>query len=208
MRLFLAAVCFLICVFLITTGITKLLPKNSPEWLMPLSFLFSAGLSLYLTNKLVNVRGTRFWRLDRAQVSVEQLEQEGFLSSTEHHAKRAFQVEELHDEGSNYFLELENGSVLFLSGHYFHEHEPLEVDGSNVQRREFPSSEFVVRRDDEGNGIDIECRGRVLEPEVVTPPFVEEDFRNGELPRDGDIISSSSYDELKMASLEQRRFRR
>ncbi len=199
-----AALFFLICVFLITTGIMKLFPPNSPEWLTPVAVLISAGLSLYLTNKLVNVRGTRFWRMGPARASVEQLEQEGGLSSAEFHATRAFQVEELHDEGSNYFLELQDGAVLFLSGHYFHEHEPLEVDGSIVQRREFPNTEFVVRRDGEGNGIDIECRGRVLEPEVITPPFAEEDFRNNTLPRDGDIISRPTYDELKKTRLERR----
>ncbi len=201
MRLILAALFFLICVFLVTTGIIKLLPGNSPEWLTPIVVLISAGLSLYLTNKLVNVRGTRFWRMGPAQASVEQLEQEGGLSSAEFHATRAFQVEELHDEGSNYFLELQDGAVLFLSGHYFHEHEPLEVDGSIVQRRKFPNTEFVVRRDGEGNGIDIKCRGRVLEPEVITPPFAEEDFRNNALPRDGDIISRPTYDELKKTRL-------
>ncbi len=205
MRLILAAVFFLICVFLITTEIMKLQPQNSSEWLTPVAVLISTVLSLYLTNKLINVRGTRFWRPGRAQISIEQLEQEGGLSSTEFHATRAFQVEEMHDEGSNYFLELQDGAILFLSGHYFHEHEPLEVDGSIVQRREFPSTEFVVRRDDEGNGVDIECRGRVLEPEVITPQFAEDDFGNNALPKDGDIISQYTYDELKKARLEQRR---
>ncbi len=205
MRLILAAVFFLVCVFLITTGIMKLLPQNSPEWLTPVVVLISTAFSLYLTDKLVNVRGTRFWRVGRAQVTIEQLEQEGGLSSTEFHATRAFQVEEMHDEGSNYFLELQDGTVLFLSGHYFHEHEPLEVEGSIVQRREFPNTEFVVRRDEEGNGVDIECRGRVLEPEVITPQFAEDDFRNNALPKDGDIISRYTYHELKKARLEQRR---
>jgi hypothetical protein len=143
--------------------------------------------------------------LSRAQESAEQLEQEGLLISTEFHATRAFQVEELHDEGSNYFIELRDGSVLFLSGHYFHEHEPLELDNRVVQEREFPCTEFVVRRNEDGSGVDIQCRGRVLEPEVVTPPFLDEDFKNMALPKDGDVILSFTYDELKAARLEQRR---
>jgi hypothetical protein len=205
MRLVLAAISFLIGLFLIATAITALLPQNAPEWLTGIAILISAGLSLYLTNKLVNVRGTRFWSLSRAPESVEQLEQEGLLSSTEFRATRAFQVEELHDEGSNYFLELQDGSVLFLSGHYFREHEPLEFDDRTVQQREFPCTEFVVRRRDDGSVVDIQCRGRVLEPEVVTPPFTEEDFRNNALPKDGDIIESSSYDEVKAARLKPQR---
>lgn len=203
MRLILAAISFLIGVFLIASAITALLPPNAPEWLTGVAILVSAGLSLYLTNMLVNVRGTRFWSLSRAQESAEH--EEDALSSTEFHATRAFQVEEFRDEGSNYFLELRNGTVLFLSGHYFHEHEPLEFDGRIVQQREFPCTEFVVRRRDDGSGADIQCRGRVLEPEVVTPPFPEEDVRNGSLPKDGDIISTSTYDELKAARLTQRR---
>ena len=205
MRLFLAAFCFLASVSLITSGIIKLLPENSSEWFTAVAILASAVLSLFLTNLLVNVRGTKFWRVGLAQVSVEDLEQQGLLSTTEFHAKRAFQVEELHDEGSNYFLELKDGSVLFLNGHYFFEYEPLEVDGSIVQCRAFPCTVFVLRRDGEERSVDIECRGRVLEPEVVTPPFAEEDFRNKALPKDGDIITSATYDEVKKDRLEQRR---
>ena len=205
MRLVLAAISFLIGLFLIATALTTLLPENAPEWLTGVAILVGAGLALYLTNKLVNVRGSRFWSLSRAPESVEQLEQEGLLSSTEFRATRAFQVEEFHDEGSNYFLELRDGSVLFLSGHYFHEHEPLEFDDRIVQQREFPCTEFVVRRRDDGGVVDIQCRGRVLEPEVVTSPFPEEDVKNEVLPKDGDIISSSTYDEVKAARLKQRR---
>ena len=204
MRLIFAAISFLIGLFLIATAITALLPQSAPEWQTGIAILMSAGLSLYLTNMLVNVRGTRFWSISRAPESTEQLEQEGLLSSTEFHATRAFQVEEFHDEGSNYFLELQDGSVLFLSGHYLCEHEPLEFDDRIVQQREFPCTEFVVRRRDDGSVADIQCRGRVLEPEVVTPPFPEEDFRNKALPKDGDIVSSSTYDEVKAARLEHR----
>jgi hypothetical protein len=203
MRLILAAISFLIGLFLIATAITALLPQNAPEWLTGVAILISAGLSLYLTNKLVNVRGTRFWSLCRAQESAEH--EEDVLSSMEFHATRVFQVEELHDEGSNYFLELRDGSVLFLSGHYFHEHEPLEFDDRIVHQREFPCTEFVVRRRDDGSVVGIQCRGRVLEPEVMTPPFPEEDFKNNALPKDGDIIASFTYDEVKAARLKQQR---
>ncbi len=144
---------------------------------------------------LVNVRGTKFWGISRAE-SVEE------FSFTEFHAQRAFPVEEFEDEGSSYFIDLMNGSVLFLSGHYFRELEPLEYDGRLVQKREFPCTDFIIRRREDGTAVDIQCRGRVLELDVVTPPFLEGDFRNGTIPKDGEILSQN-YDELKTARLKQ-----
>ena len=44
-------------------------------------------------------------------------------------------MEELEDEGVSYFLELDDGAVLFLSGQYLDEDESP-----------FPCTEFIVRR--------------------------------------------------------------
>ncbi len=45
--------------------------------------------------------------------------------------------------------------------------------------------------------MDILCRGRVLEPEVVAPPFDESDYRRGTEAEDGEIIRDRTYDQLK-----------
>ena len=41
-------------------------------------------------------------------------------------ASRAFAVEEFEDEGSHYFVDLTDNRVLFLSGQYLYDYEPLE----------------------------------------------------------------------------------
>jgi hypothetical protein len=205
MRLILAALSFLLGVFLLSSGITALLPKDLPEWLTALVILFSAGLSLYLTNKLINVRGTDFWRLRITRDSVEDMEQDGLLTSAEYHATRAFQVKEFSNEGSHYFVELRDGSVLYMNGHYLREYEPLEFDDRIAHEREFPCTEFTVRRRTDGTAVDVQCRGRVFEPETVTPPFAEEDILEKTVPKDGDIITSSTYDKLKTERRERRR---
>ena len=209
MRLIVAALSFFIGFFVITSGIAALLPESAPSWLTGVSILMGAALSLYLTNKLVNVQGTNFWSLSKSTQSVEELEQQGLLTSAECSAIRAFQVEELEHEGSHYFIELQDKSVLYLNGRYLHEHEPLEYDDKIVHARDFPCTEFALQRfSDDDTIVGIHCRGPVLEPEIVTPPFSKEDFQDGGAPKDGAIITAYTYDEVKAARLEQRRLAR
>ena len=55
---------------------------------------------------------------------IAELEAKNLVRREVFHARRAFQVEETEDEGSNYFLELANGRVLFISGQMLYEYEP------------------------------------------------------------------------------------
>ena len=132
---------------------------------------------------------------------VEELEDRGLLASTEYHATRAFGVEEFEDEGLSYFLELTDGRVLFLSGQYLYEYEP----GAKEKRpRAFPCSDFSVRRHKtEKYVVDLQCRGRVLEPEAIAKPFSESDWEEGRLPEDGEVIANMTYDAVKRGQLER-----
>lgn len=200
MRIVLAAFCFLIGLYAITSAITALLPAASPEWLTGVVILVSAGLSLFLTNRLVNVRGTKFWSISRFAFTKEQLDREGLLVTKDLRARRAFQIAERAEEGPHYFIELLDGSVLYMSGSYLHDYEPVFFKGKVEQPREFPCTEFTVRRrGDDNSVVDIECRGSALEPEAVAPPFGEDEAQKGALPKDGDLITSSTYDEIKSA---------
>ncbi len=198
MRLFLAALAFFAGLFAITGAFMAVLPANAPGWLTGVAILTGFLLSLFLTNKLVNVRGTNFWSLARSPEPSEQAEQEGLLASTRYRANRFFQVEECKDEGLHYFIELHDGSVLYMNGPYLSAFEPHKLFNLIDRPRKFPCTEFVVKRDREDGGvIDIQCSGSVLEPEIVTPPFKEEDLQSGMMPQDGDVITTRSYDELK-----------
>ena len=129
-------------------------------------------------------------------LTIEQMEQQGLLVREKYEATRAFQVEEFEDEGCQYFIELTNGSVLFLCGQYLYDYEPME--GARTQARKFPCTEFTVLRDKrDGLIVDVVCGGTVIEPEGEAPHFTEADFESGRTPADSDIISNRTFDQLK-----------
>ena len=129
---------------------------------------------------------------------IRELEQKGLLVPTDFDAVRAFQVEEFEDEGLHYFIELEGGSVLYLTGQYLYDYEAIEDEEEFHQPKSFPCTRFTVRRHrDEGFVVDILCRGDLLEPESVGPAFQREDYRRGRVSEDGDVITGESFDELK-----------
>jgi hypothetical protein len=45
--------------------------------------------------------------------------------------------------------------------------------------------------------VDITCRGDVLQPEVVAPPFSPLDYKQRAIPADGQVITDRTYDEIK-----------
>lgn len=126
----------------------------------------------------------------------------GLLISESFRARRAFQVEEFDDEGSHYFVELEDERVLYLSGQCLYEYEPITDDSELNQPRRFPCSLFTVRRHkNDGCLIDIVCSGEVLEPEFVAPHFDKIDVKRGLIPEDGQIFRDKTYEQLKCERL-------
>jgi hypothetical protein len=133
-----------------------------------------------------------------AEEHLRELDRLGLLESTEFRALRAFGVEEYEDEGLHYFLELVDGSVLFLSGQYLYDYEPITDDPDVNQPRSFPCSEFTVRRHkNERYVAEIACGGSVLEPEVMAPPFGKKVWSAGGVPEDGRVFPKASYEDLK-----------
>ena len=62
----------------------------------------------------------------------------------------------------------------------------------------FPCDAFLVRRHrHEGYVVDIQCTGQPLKPELLAPPFGEDVWRQGALPKDGAIIVDATYDQIK-----------
>jgi hypothetical protein len=122
----------------------------------------------------------------------DDLEKRQLLLSTTFCADRAFRVDQSKQEGPHYFLELEDESILHLSGPYLYDYEP---GGGSL--RHFPCTRFTVRRHSElGNVVDILCGGLIIEPEVEAPPYTARDFVRRLVPKDGEILRTLSFDQL------------
>jgi hypothetical protein len=194
-------------VFTFTIGLVVLLSwlfPNAPYWLaMPviLTVFFGSIIAalVFFHGKFTSRRSEEEILADRLQ-----LEQSGMLISEPHRALRAFQLEEFEDEGSHYFLELEDHSVLYLSGQFLYEYEPM-----NKRPRRFPCAQFTIRRHkDDGRIVDLLCSGEVLEPELTVPALVGDEFEKYGSIADGQIISGKSYEEVKAERLATTRNRR
>lgn len=166
-------------------------------WARPVSigaFLVSLIGALFLFNRSGFRPGLR--RKSLAE-RISELDASGLLLRQHFRANRAFAVEEFEDEGLHYFIELTDGRVLFLSGQYLYDYEPIADEPELNQPRSFPSTEFeVLRHKSAGYVMEIRCTGEVLESELTTAPFQEDDFERG-VPQDGDVIADRTYDEIK-----------
>jgi hypothetical protein len=176
--------------------------NDMPWWGVPFILVALMG-SIAVALTLFN------WQRKRPSQSGEEylseLQEKGLLVSCKLEARRAFEVEEVEDEGSHFFVELTDGSVLFLTGQYLYDYRGIaknEGDGN----ASFPCSEFTILRHKETNHVvDIICAGRGLPIECEAPPFNKEDFQNECVPEDGQVIRDRSYDEIKKERLKAKR---
>jgi hypothetical protein len=103
----------------------------------------------------------------------------GVAKVTRFHATRAIRVEELEDEGSGYFLHLEDGRTLFLRGQYLFDLE---------ENKRFPCSEFEVTRGPKSGAIlSLVCCGSYFPSQKIIAPFRQPDLKA--VPMDGDIVA-------------------
>ncbi|HEX2188263.1 MAG TPA: hypothetical protein VHG51_05160 [Longimicrobiaceae bacterium] len=110
------------------------------------------------------------------------------VEETRVRARDAIRVEESEDEGSAFYLLLEDGRVLFLAGQYLYDEEE---DGR------FPCTEFVlVRTPLTRLVLDLRCTGAPLPPCGVRPPFTAEEFRADRVPEDGAVLETD-FDRLR-----------
>lgn len=154
---------------------------------------------------LFNPSGTNWSGLKESGKEIRKLEEQGLLSSINFKAKRAFQVEEYEDEGLHFFIELEDSSVLYLSGQYLYDYEPIEDDPELAQPRRFPCTDFTIRRHrSQGFVVDVICRGCILEPELIARHFDKDDFRQDTVPEDGQIFTDRTYEDLKQERMRRK----
>jgi hypothetical protein len=199
-----AAGCFVFVGLLIMVNILGSLDlmERAPSWVVGSGLAIFMLLLIGIAQWSFNARGIDPMSGKSAEEHLRELERSGLLESKDYRAVRAFAVVELEDEGSHYFLELADGSVLFLSGQYLYEYEGIDDDPGANQPRTFPCADFTVRRHKtEGYAIDIQCRGPVLEPEVLAPSFTAADYDGDRTPEDGQLITDRTYDEVKRERL-------
>jgi hypothetical protein len=104
----------------------------------------------------------------------------GRIEISLYHAVAAIKVAELEDEGSNYFVLLCDGSIVFISGQYLYE---AEEDGL------FPCTEFVVERTGAmKESRDFRPSGNPLPTALTLPSYSLEQLENGQVPWDGEIV--------------------
>jgi hypothetical protein len=194
-------------VFAFTVGILGLaswLFPNAPPWCVIPMVLVAFFGSILAAVVLFHGKFTSRRSEEEILAYRLQLEQSGMLIAEPYRALRAFQMEEFEDEGSQYFLELENHSVLYLSGQFLYEYEPL-----NEKPRRFPCTQFSIRRHkDDGRIVDLLCSGEILEPEITAPPLEVDELEKYDSIAYGQIIQGKSYDELKAERLAATRRRR
>jgi len=182
---------------------SRFFPDALPVWLVGPLLLAGFFVFVLLALVLFHGKGPRRVSAEASAARIGKLEEMGLLTLQTFRARRAFQVDEFEDEGSSYFIELEDMSVLFLTGQYLYRYEPSQST-SAARLRSFPCTEFTLRRHKEkGFAIDILCQGEVIEPEVLAPWFEDGDFKNHLIPLDGTIVREKTYDQIKRERLRQ-----
>lgn len=200
MRVFFAAIFVFIAVLATLGELDARFPNEpSPWWTAPLIGLVIVA-SIVVATIIFNYLddGPNFDRKSLAE-HIAELEAAGLLVQETFQATRAFRVDEFEDEGLHYFIELSDRRVLFLSGQYLYDYEPITRYPTTKQERSFPCTEFeVLRHKEAGYVLHIQCAGTVLEPECSCAPFIDEDFERGTgIPEDGQIISDRTYESIK-----------
>lgn len=198
MRVILAGLFTFISTAAVAGAIGAIYPDDQwPAWATPMIIATLFG-TMFGSLFLFNPKGLRPNITGKTlEEQIADLEAEGLIQRDSFTARRAFQVEESEDEGSHYYIELDDGRVLFLSGQYLYDFEEIADDPELNQPRSFPCTAFdVVRHRTEGFVINLDCKGAVLEPEILAPPFGKKDFKEDRVPEDGEVVDTP-YDILK-----------
>jgi hypothetical protein len=190
-----------------TLGITFLamlalmgpLSSSLPDWvsvaLFGLAFVLALTVSILASEWLE----TNLWYGN----SVDELESQGLVSSTNYQALRAFMIPPWEDEDAYYFLELNDGSVIHLTGDPVYEDddscEELFIKKEDREPRLFPCTEFTVKRHRErGEVLQVVHGGQLLKLDEVGEYDINTQA-HWPFPRPGDIILNPTFDEMKIS---------
>ena len=114
----------------------------------------------------------------------------GYVKSTVYAIRDAVAVEEFEDEGLSFYLLLDDGRTLFLSGQYLY----------GPGEKGFPWASFEVVRVAHGGWVlRVAPLGASVTPGWTRGPFSEDEFTSGVIPADG-AIENRDFESLKGAS--------
>ena len=133
---------------------------------------------------------------------LEKLEAQDLVQADHYRAKRAFQITSWANEGPHYFIELADGSVLYLNGDKLYDYEPMRDDPELNQARQFPCTEFTVRKHRTRNFLlELICAGEVLEPEIIHQLQHRKEYLSLIDLKLNSILPNYTYDQIKAERL-------
>jgi hypothetical protein len=113
----------------------------------------------------------------------------GFVTSTIYTVTDAVAIEEREDEGRHYYLRLDDGRTLFLSGQYLS--DPIEQG--------FPWQSFEVVDVNRHWVLKVVPLGPSLTPSLTRPPFTDLEFESDAVPDDR-TIEQRDFEALKAST--------
>ena len=175
-----------LCVFVLAFLVVLLAAPWLPRAVIPPAATAVGLLGAVATYASVQRRERRRLREQRDRVARELAA--GYVNCTTYTITDAVAVEEREDEGLSYYLLLDDGRTLFLSGQYLY--EPADEDG-------FPWAAFeVVRVPIGGWVLRIVRHGPTLTPSHTRAPFSDAGYGSGAAPLDG-TIALRDFEALK-----------
>jgi hypothetical protein len=120
---------------------------------------------------------------DRARAALEQGQVEVLRCTV----AEAVEVEEVEDEGPAFFLDVEDGQLLFLQGQYLYDLAAEEPAGEEAAGRppRFPNRQIeVARLPGSGEVLDLRCTGEPLRASRRRAPLTDDEY----VPEDGELI--------------------
>jgi hypothetical protein len=99
----------------------------------------------------------------------------GHVKSTTYTIQDAIAVEEREDEGLSFYLLLDDGRTLFLSGQYLYEPVEAGFPWTSFELVEAPLTGYTVR---------IVARGLSVRPSRTRGPFTDTEYDAGAVPDD------------------------
>ena len=132
-------------------------------------FFILVGIAAYFFNK-------KSYRPDgkTPEQRIKEWEASGLVENRTYKALRYFEMNEFEDEGSHYFIELEDKNVLYLNGQYLYDYEEIndEDDPEFNQNKKFPCSIFTIQINKEGRFV----FNIILNENLIKDDFVSLDF--------------------------------
>jgi hypothetical protein len=163
--------------FIVTLG--GLLILSPASWLVGVRSLAPVVIALAVA-ALVHRRMQRSTRELEWQARIARDLEAGVMRVVTYRVLEALSVEEVEDEGSSYYLRLDDGRVAFLSGQYLYEPEEAGT---------FPSTVVTVARTPHTDVVfDLRAEGTPLGRAPRLPPFTQLEYDGDRVPADGALV--------------------